>query len=284
MQVIQHNDAASFLNATEPYLMENEVAHNTILGVVRGVQAGNTYDDVFLAHVEDENGVVLAVMRTAPHGSVLSFCEDDAAIPPVAEALNARYDTLPYVLSTPEIADAFAAHWQTLSGQSFYTNVEEGIYACEEVIPPQTVPGDVRPATRDDRELLIDWMYRFRQDAGIDTDFTREQSREMVERKLTQPVLCGLLLWTVDEMPVSMAGVARETKNTGVVAPVYTPPEHRKRGYASAVTAAVTQKVLEEKGSAALYTDLGNPTSNKIYQAIGYRHVCNHRMIGFNDA
>jgi hypothetical protein len=284
MRLVQHgDDATAFLEATEDFLMADEVAHNTLLGVVRGVQDGYTYDDVFLAHVEDENGVVLAVMRTAPHGPVLSFCNDDAAVTMVADALHTRYDALPYVLSTPEIATAFATRWQALSGQSFYTKVKEGIYVCENVVPPQNVPGEVRPAARADRGFLIEWMYRFGQETGIEANYTMEQARRSIDRRLDQPVLCGLLLWVVDGEPVSMAATARESKHTGVVAPVYTPPEHRRKGYASAVTAAVTQKVLDEKQYAALYTDLANPTSNKIYQAIGYRHVCNHHMMAFDD-
>ena len=126
-------------------------------------------------------------------------------------------------------------------------------------------------------------MGRF-QDDGADAMDIGIQPAELIDRRLDQPVLCGLLLWVVDGEPVSMAATARESKHTGVVAPVYTPPELRRNGYASAVTAAVTQKILDVKPYAALYTDLANPTSNKIYQAIGYQHVCNHRMIEFNDA
>jgi predicted GNAT family acetyltransferase len=55
------------------------------------------------------------------------------------------------------------------------------------------------------------------------------------------------------------------------IAPVYTPPEQRGHGYASAVTAAVTQIALDRgSGKVLIFTDLANPTTNHIYPAIGY--------------
>jgi predicted GNAT family acetyltransferase len=55
---------------------------------------------------------------------------------------------------------------------------------------------------------------------------------------------------------------------------VYTPPEARRRGYASALVAEVSQTMLERGCDfCVLYTDMSNPTSNGIYQTIGYRLI-----------
>ncbi len=83
-----------------------------------------------------------------------------------------------------------------------------------------------------------------------------------------------MYLWD-DDGPVSMCGASGETPNGIRVAPVYTPPGLRGRGYASACVAAVTQAQFDRgRRFCFLYTDLANPTSNKIYQAIGYEPVC----------
>jgi predicted GNAT family acetyltransferase len=59
------------------------------------------------------------------------------------------------------------------------------------------------------------------------------------------------------------------------IGPVYTPPDYRGRGYASACTAALSQQMLYAGYQYCfLYTDLSNPTSNRIYQNIGYELVC----------
>ena len=55
--------------------------------------------------------------------------------------------------------------------------------------------------------------------------------------------------------------------------PVYTPRERRGRGYASAGVAGVSRIVLAQGARACLFTDQANPTSNKIYAALGYRPV-----------
>jgi predicted GNAT family acetyltransferase len=82
--------------------------------------------------------------------------------------------------------------------------------------------------------------------------------------------------------PVSLAAARGETPNGIRIGPVYTPPEHRGHGYASAVTAAASQDQLDRgRHFVFLFTDLSNPTSNKIYQAIGYERVCDVDMYRF---
>jgi predicted GNAT family acetyltransferase len=75
----------------------------------------------------------------------------------------------------------------------------------------------------------------------------------------------------------------RVTPNGIRIGPVYTPPEHRRHGYASAVTAGLSSRLLESRRFCFLYTDLANPTSNKIYEQIGYRRVCEAASIAFDQ-
>lgn len=73
-----------------------------------------------------------------------------------------------------------------------------------------------------------------------------------------------------------MAGVVAHTPHGARIGYVYTPPEWRGRGYASACVAGLSQRVLDSgRRFCFLYTDLSNPTSNALYQRIGYEHVCN---------
>ena len=83
----------------------------------------------------------------------------------------------------------------------------------------------------------------------------------------------SLFLWE-DRDPVSMAAGMAETPNGIRVGYVYTPPEARRRGYASACVAALSQHYLDQgRRFCFLYTDLANPTSNAIYQRMGYYPV-----------
>jgi predicted GNAT family acetyltransferase len=66
------------------------------------------------------------------------------------------------------------------------------------------------------------------------------------------------------------------------IGPVYTPPEFRGAGYASAVTAELSLRALEAGAAEVLlYTDLDNPVSNSIYQRIGYRAVEDRVVLAF---
>jgi uncharacterized protein len=73
----------------------------------------------------------------------------------------------------------------------------------------------------------------------------------------------------------TMAASTRPTRNGITVNNVYTPPHQRKKGYASACVAALSQKQLDSGYKyCCLFTDLANPTSNQIYMDIGYQPVC----------
>jgi uncharacterized protein len=114
----------------------------------------------------------------------------------------------------------------------------------------------------------------------------RDGAEEAVEHKLTAPT-SGFLLWEDGGETVSLAGWGGPTPNGIRIGPVYTPPELRGRGYATALTAELSQRLLDgglfEGGRrfCFLYTDLANPTSNAIYERIGYRRVCESAEIVF---
>ena len=96
----------------------------------------------------------------------------------------------------------------------------------------------------------------------------------MVDARLGGGTDSGLYLWD-DGRPVSLAGYSGPTPHGIRVGPVYTPPAQRGNGYASACVAALSQLLLDGgRAHCFLFTDLGNPTSNHIYQAIGYWPVC----------
>ena len=91
----------------------------------------------------------------------------------------------------------------------------------------------------------------------------------------------GVVLWE-DERTVSLAAFGNPTPNGIRIGPVYTPPEHRRHGYASALVAELSARLLAERRFCFLFTDLANPTANRIYEQIGYRRVCEAAEIVFD--
>jgi RimJ/RimL family protein N-acetyltransferase len=78
--------------------------------------------------------------------------------------------------------------------------------------------------------------------------------------------------------------VLPEARGRGV-ATVYTPAPLRGRGHAGAATAAVSRAALDAGAKEVLlFTDLANPTSNGLYQRLGYRAVADFAVYEFGDA
>ncbi len=165
-----------------------------------------------------------------------------------------------------------ASAWIALKGGAWETGMRQRIYRLDEVVPVRPVPGALRLATMDDLALLTEWGVGFARDAGHAFLLEPEQISRMIGRQ-------DLRIWQ-DETPASMAVAQGATPNGCRVGYVYTPPELRGRGYASALVADLSQRMLDSGFSfCVLYTDLANATSNAIYERIGYNAIGDVRDI-----
>jgi RimJ/RimL family protein N-acetyltransferase len=154
-------------------------------------------------------------------------------------------------------------------GAQFEEPVPQSIQVIRSAPRHPRASGEARETGEADAPLVFEWLSAFQQEAV-------PHDPPPVRANAGKVAASGrLLFWTVEDEPVSMAAVARRLRNTGAIAPVYTPPEHRGRGYAGAVTAAVVDKLLAEgKTAVCLYTDLRNPMSNRCYAKIGFTRHC----------
>jgi predicted GNAT family acetyltransferase len=149
-----------------------------------------------------------------------------------------------------------------------------------DLVLPAGVSGRFRAADLDDLDLVHQWTVDFHAEAAGDERVpARAASRAKIERGLA-----WLWIDVVDglEQPVSYTGGAVPVRGVHRIGPVYTPPEFRAHGYASACVAQVSN--LERAAGASeicLFTDQANPTSNKIYQALGYVPVADTVNLGF---
>ena len=150
------------------------------------------------------------------------------------------------------------------------------LYRLDKLTPPDPpAPGAGRIAGTRDRDLLIDWQAAFQRELGEDP----AGAADFIDDKLAYG---GMLLWEDDGHPVSMAGRTIPAAGMVRVQAVYTPREHRAQGYAGAVTTAVTQRALDVGATdVVLFTDLDNPTSNALYQRLGYTPVEDRRTVEF---
>ena len=126
-------------------------------------------------------------------------------------------------------------------------------------------PGGLRLPVQADQDLLVAWMEEFVREARLQG---ADQARQILAARFDGD---RLMLWD-DGGPKSMVGMTRPVAGVARIGPVYTPPEHRRRGYATTAVAMFSRRALARGAhTCMLYTDLANPTSNKIYAEVGYR-------------
>lgn len=273
MEIRRYPDVHAFASHVEPFLTEHEAEHNLMLGITTQLRHSAIQSEgvLYLASALESGRVTAVALRTPPHNVVVSR-GPDAAIEPLAGDLRGVYPELPGVLGPKRESRRFAEAWRPLSGQAFSPGVAQRIYQLDRVAPVTGVPGRMRPATEDDHEWLSLWSQAFLIETR-DSNSTIEQARRTIGGYLTSDTR-GMYVWEADGRPVSIAGYAGPTPNGIRVSHVYTPPELRGRGYASACVAALSQHLLDSGyRHCFLYTDLSNPTSNRIYQRIGYTPV-----------
>jgi GNAT superfamily N-acetyltransferase len=263
------SDLTEFPAAAESWLRGDPVLNTVPLTVLARLRQGLWSDDAMLAWLTDGDAVRGVAVQTPPHPVVLAEIPPDS-VRPLAEALGAR--ALPGVSGSLAQADAFTAAWaKPESGR-----MAQRLYRLG-TLEAAGAEGTARVADEDDHELLVEWYRAFLDEAeppARDAD-PGPQVKVRVEHG-------ELVLWEAGGRPVAMAAFSTPLARMSRVGPVYTPPESRRHGYGSAVTHAATAAARQAGASEVLlFTDLANPTSNSIYQALGYRPVTDYVTIWF---
>jgi uncharacterized protein len=272
MHVVRHQTADSFLAHAQGVLEQHEAANNLMIGIaVRLYESPERIKTPpYLATVEDDGRLLASALMTSPHRLILhAESGDTEPLRLLAHALVIEGYHVPGVGGLKPASKAFAEVWSAVTGQPHRAGMHECVYELRRVIPPEpAIPGVLRVATEDDLPLMSEWVWGFIQDAGLDG--TAEDALEIAELRIGDR---DLFIWD-DGGQVSMVTKTRHSAHGIVVSLVYTPPVHRNRGYASAAVAALSGQLLDVGWEfCALFTDLANPTSNSIYQRIGYRPV-----------
>jgi predicted GNAT family acetyltransferase len=264
MRWLLNEDLPDFATAVLPWLERDPVAYNVHWTVVSALVKGDlpVEPGSFWARLVDGDEPHAVALRTPPHPLLLTQLAS-ATARSLAAALEDR--ELSGVTGPPHAArlvrDALA--------RPFEPGMMQRTYRLDAVTPPvRPAPGRLVAASPADEALVVAWSEAFAAEAGTPGgNAIRQAARRRIDNG-------QLWLWELDGVPVSMACGNHPAAGVVRVGLVYTPPGQRRRGYASACVAAVSQRVLDDGASTCmLYTDLANPTSNAIYQAIGYRPV-----------
>lgn len=281
MQLYRFDDVTKFCDRAEPFLQQDEVTHNLLLRLCKSFRLGNSrLQPSYLAIVADSAKVVAVAIRTPPHPVVLSLVEDVAAIELLVNDLHQAEPLLPGINAPQVEATLFAERWQRVTQRPSTLDMAMRIHQLTAVQPVTKARGELRLATVADRDLIVSWQMAFRQEA-LGEMSERTDTESWADQQLTAQ---SIYVWQDGDRPVAVACGYPASDRMGVINFVYTPPENRKQGYATACVAGVSQRLLEQGYSCcALFTDQANPTSNKIYWTIGYRPVCDWYQYKFGQ-
>lgn len=271
-EVRRYDRVGPLLEEAGDLLLAREAEHNLVLGICAGLRDG-TYDpdEAYLASVARDGEPVAVAVRTPPYNLVISCVDDIAVLPALADDVSTVADDLPGVIGPREVSATFARLWAERTGCASDLGMRMRVHRASRAEVPGDVPGALRDATVDDLDVLATWGRAFQAEA-LGEDVDEERARAWAERMLTSE-RGGLVVREVEGELVSMAGYGGPTPNGVRVFAVYTPPERRGRGYGGAAVGELTARLLETRRFCFLFTDLANPTSNRLYRRIGYEPV-----------
>ncbi len=269
MKIQKFFDAKAFREIAYPFMLEREGQNCLGIDIIDSlINYPEQYPEFYLVVMSMDDKPVAAIWMTPPHP--LGFADiPNGFLGEVGDFIKSLPKTPSGIIGLAVTAARFVDMLAAASDIKIRSKMAQRIYELRKVEYRPKVLGGIRPAVESDRGLLESWGMRFAIDCGLKYDhvLVKEYTNTAIKHKTR-------FLWEIDSEPVAMVGVGGNTPSGIRINWVYTPPEHRGKGCASAIVAEVSQMQLDlGKQLCFLFTDLANPTSNSIYQRIGYRPV-----------
>jgi GNAT superfamily N-acetyltransferase len=269
------SDPALALGAGAPLLLARP-EHNSVLLTVLAEHGVELRKGRYWWACREGDVVAFAMQSPGGFRAVLATA-DAGAVAPLADRMAMEAPDLPGVMGEAAAAAAFAGRWSEVRAVPVRPVEAQRIHRVRSVRSPAGITGRLRRAQQSERDVATVWSAAFLRDTGSNPF----DPGELVERHLGSG---RLWVWVVQGEPVSMAAVSATAGGVARIAFVYTPPEHRRNGYAAACVAALSERVLAGGDGCILYTQLHNTTSNGVYRRIGYEPIADVLIYRFGTA
>lgn len=266
--LIRTNSALEFLKINEGKLLEQETKNNLLLGLPNSI-IKNQIDGseaIFFTLYDSEEPIAQALRTDPGKALILSTMSSDSA-QFISQKLKADGFECIGACGPYDIARKFVDGFSTQAELIMH----QGVYELNKLNPLKKSSGKLILAKNEHLDIVSEFSYGFVLDCFPGSE-KREEAFEAAKRNIQNK---NLFLWlnSNDEI-TSMAAKNRESKNSATISWVYTPLKHRGHGYGTQTVAALTKMILNSgKSTCNLFTDLLNPTSNSIYQKIGYKKI-----------
>lgn len=275
-----YSDVEEFYTTCYEFLEEHEAENNLIFGILETLRTNiHAYDPTYtpeMIAVFENTNIVIVSLRTPPYNQIISYTEEKNSIPVLIDKIIENGVDLPGILGFKEGAQLFADIWTDKVRKNKILNMNERIYRLEKVNPQILDVNQFEVATTEDTDLLVNYAKDFIQDVYANSPQEQvERNRKQIAKNMEKWVSEGIVYTLrTNNTIVSITKASRDTPNGKAITLVYTPPKYRRKGYATELVAKLCQLILDEgKKFCFLFTDLANPTSNKIYMNIGFKPI-----------
>jgi GNAT superfamily N-acetyltransferase len=280
------DDPAAFLAVAGDLLASSPVEATIVAGVTErmlresaeGVPWPEGFPLWWLVVRDDAGSVVGAGMRTAPFAPhplfLLTMPEEGARR--LARMLHGRGEEVLAVNGALPAVEEFAAEMASLTGGTIRVAEHTRLHVLDRLVEPDPPPGRARFAREDEADQALAWYDAFGRDAAEqagrdEPHLGPELDHDSMLRRIREGTV-----WVWEDpsgTAVHVTGASRPMFGVSRIGPVYTPREHRGRGYAAATVAAASRSLVDEGAQVCLFTDRANPVSNALYERLGYRRL-----------
>ena len=286
MKVEYHENIETFVDLVFEFLIEHEAENNILFAILNALKKDpHRYGDIFpdLITVSKDGELKQVSIRTPPYNQLLSYTNDLTTIDALINKLIEKDVELPGVLGFKEGVKKFASIWCEKKNLNQNLTMNERVYRLESVAEETLGDKEFIIADESHEEIVLKWAKEFVLEAFMESSIEREMIESHLKQRQKSLKDNRIFLLLDNGRPISMAQKAGKTPNGNLVNLVYTPPSLRRKGYATECVAKLSKYLLEEGNKYCfLFTDLANPTSNSIYQKIGYRPIIDFDRIGFS--
>lgn len=279
-KLVRSHDPAQFLRTTGPFLYANEAEYSLVLGLAEGLSQGHIQPEWApqLLHLEMSREVVGVALRIDPRRTAVTRWPE-LALPQLAKDLSELEPHTRNITGPTETLGELVKLYESQVGRQARVGMAQKILRLTKLNPPKSIAGELHLANAKDVVTVTNWLADFVKEAVPDDAMEISRIRLIAEDRIARQ---QVYLWRMSGKPVAMTHVGRPTKNGISVNAVYTPKNLRGRGYASKLVGDVSERMLRQYQFCVLYTDAKNPTSNKIYQSLGYEIIADSMLYAFD--
>ncbi|MBS4217446.1 GNAT family N-acetyltransferase [Bacillus sp. FJAT-49711] len=261
----KYDDHEKFRSDVLSHLEKNEVENNLPIGVLNSLTAESTI--YLMATITKEDELLVVLLQTHPQQIIISKPPrfSDKEISEIAKLLSEQINGIPGLIGERNFTEKLANY----INPQYYVQMNQRIYKLTEIKKEPASNGKLRLVNMVDLPVVKNWVFMFCDEIGESINWEESEEKALAFIKSER-----IYAWEINRKLVAMASISRPTRSNICISLVFTPIENRKKGYASSCVSALSSLMLE-KGykTTSLYTDLDNPTSNKIYMEIGYEPI-----------